>query len=193
MEPTSGLPRRTRSSLLSKPWSAELRSKCISGSPISSITVRSSSVSSPVMYNSIFLFNLRFKSRIIRGNRLTTLSIGTMRTFITDSCRFVVTRSKYSICSWNACAFAICPDGEAAPADTSPFFAIISSLTRFIRTSSLSISTRTERLPTFPLEADAFFGFSLASGFAVSFFSCAGFTSFDGPAAGASGISISSM
>ena len=38
-----------RTSADSRPWSAELRSRCIRGSPISSTTVRSSSVSSPVM------------------------------------------------------------------------------------------------------------------------------------------------
>ena len=49
MLPTSGLPRAIRVSLSSRPWSAELRSKCCRGSPIWSTTVRSSSVSSPVM------------------------------------------------------------------------------------------------------------------------------------------------
>ena len=39
------------------------------------------------------------KSRIIRGKRLTTLSIGTIRTFITDSCKFVVILSRYSTCA----------------------------------------------------------------------------------------------
>ncbi len=56
----------------------------------------------------------------------------------------VVTLSKYSICSSNAlfCAFS------CVETDTSEFLAIISSLTRFIRTSSFSISTRTVRLTT---------------------------------------------
>ena len=85
MVPVSGLPRSLRTSALSRPWSAELRSRCCNGSPIWSTTVRSSSVSSPVMHNSIFLFNLLERSRIISGNLFTTLSIGTIRTFITDS------------------------------------------------------------------------------------------------------------
>jgi len=100
IEPTSGFPLSIRVALSSRPWSAELRSKCCNGSPIWSTTVLSNSVSSPVIYNSIFFPNLRERSRIIRGNLFTTLSIGTIRTFITDSCRFVVIRSKYSICSW---------------------------------------------------------------------------------------------
>ena len=153
--------------MLSSPWSAELRRRCISGSPSSSITVRSSSVSSPVMYNSIFLFNLRFKSRIIRGNRFTTLSIGTIRTFITDSCRLVVTLSRYSIFSLNV-EF---DDKSAVPSaeetETKAFFAMISSLTRFIKTSNLSISTRTERLATFPF-VTGFFGASFFSSFCVT-------------------------
>ena len=90
----------------------------------------------------------------MRGNFCTTDSIGTIRTFITDSWRLVVTLSRYSICSLNA---------ELAEAsllvaliDTREFFAIISSLTRFIKESSFSISTRTVRFTTGLLDA-AFF------------------------------------
>ncbi len=85
----------------------------------------------------------------MRGNLFTTLSIGTILTFITDSCRLVVTLSKYSICSLiPLCAappFCIMVASEAA---TREFLAIISSLTRFINTSSFSISTRTVRFTT---------------------------------------------
>ena len=85
IEPTSLLPRSFLISALSRPWAAEFLNKCIIGSPISSITVLSSSVSSPDIYNSIFLPSFLFRSRIIRGNLLNTLSIGIIRTFITDS------------------------------------------------------------------------------------------------------------
>ena len=98
------------------------------------------------MHNSIFLFNLLERSRIIRGNLFTTLSIGTIRTFITDSWRLVVILSRYSICSWNDWFWKLPPSWE--PMDTRLFFAIISSLTWFISASSFSISTRTVRFVT---------------------------------------------
>ena len=162
MEPVAGLPLCARTSADSKPWSAELRIKCINGSPISSTTVRSSSVSSPVIYNSIFLSNFLDKSRTIRGNLLTTLSIGTIRTFITDSCKFVVTLSKYSICSLK---FALC-EFSCVDIDTKEFFAIISSLTKFIRESNFSISTRTVLFTT-GLPATGFFSAAGAAAFAA--------------------------
>ena len=93
------------------------------------------------MYNSIFLSSFLLKSLIIRGNLLTTLSIGIIRTFITDSCKFVVTLSRYSICSLKL--WLMLSEPSSLLAETRPFFAIISSLTRFISTSSFSISTRT--------------------------------------------------
>ena len=58
---------------------------------------------------------------------------------MTDSCRFVVTLSRYSICSLKPAPVA----PSVLEADTSEFLAMISSLTRFISTSSFSISTRT--------------------------------------------------
>ena len=93
------------------------------------------------MYNSIFLLSFLDKSRIIRGNFATTLSIGTIRTFITDSWRFVVTLSRYSICSLTEPVSPL--PSSAAVAEIREFFAIISSLTKFIRLSSFSISTLT--------------------------------------------------
>ena len=45
--PTRGLPAATRSSGCSRPWSSALRTRCTSGSPSASTTVRSSSVSLP--------------------------------------------------------------------------------------------------------------------------------------------------
>ena len=154
------MPSAIRSSLSSRPWSAEFLNKCWRGSPISSITVRSSSVSSPVIWSSIFLLSFLLKSLIIRGKRFTTFSIGTILTFITDSCRLVVTLSRYSICSLNAASLLVSSSVEFI--DTSPFLAIISSLTRFIRTSSFSISTRTVR-PTAGFAVDF-----LAAGCAAS-------------------------
>ena len=56
----------------------------------------------------------------------------------------VATLSRYSICSFTV---PLTIPAELA-ADTRPFFAMISSLTRFIRTSSFSVSTRTVRLTT---------------------------------------------
>ena len=81
------------------------------------------------------------RSRIMRGNLATTLSMGTIRTFITDSCRFVVTLSRYSICSLTEPLSPLF--SSAAVAEISEFLAMISSLTRFIRLSSFSISTLT--------------------------------------------------
>ena len=180
MLPTSGLPSAILSSFDSKPWSAALRIKCCNGSPISSITVRSNSVSSPVIWSSIFLSSFLLRSRTIRGKRFKTLSIGTIRTFITDSCRFVVTLSKYSICSLNPLSF-LC--SFVALLETNPFFAMINSLTRFIKTSSFSISTRTVRpIAGFALEVAFFSGFfcvaAAACAFGLSSVFFAGFDSF---------------
>ena len=58
---------------------------------------------------------------------------------MTDSCKEVVTLSRYSICSFTA----VLDVPDTADADTREFFAIINSLTRFIKVSSFSISTLT--------------------------------------------------
>ena len=47
MVPSSGLLLSRRSSGISNPWSAEFRTRCVSGSPMDSMTVLSNSVSSP--------------------------------------------------------------------------------------------------------------------------------------------------
>ena len=138
--PVRGLPLASRSSGCSTPWSRELRRRCIIGSPISSITVRSSSVSSPSMVRLISLFNSLDTSRTIRGKRLNTALTGTMRTFMTMFCRSVVTRSicsSVSVSSPRRCAWPICSRRTLL---------ITSSPIRFIRVSSLSISTRTDWL-----------------------------------------------
>ena len=63
---------------------------------------------------------------------------------MTDSCKLVVTLSRYSTCSLNS--FPTFP--MELVAETSEFFAMISSLTRFMRESSFSMSTRTVRFTT---------------------------------------------
>ncbi|WP_455216756.1 chemotaxis protein CheA [Kaarinaea lacus] len=60
--PVSGLPAAFRVSGNSIPWSIEFLTRCTRGSPIFSITVLSSSVCSPDMINSIFLFILLLRS-----------------------------------------------------------------------------------------------------------------------------------
>ena len=85
IEPTSFFPLSRLISALSIPWSAEFLRRCINGSPISSMTVLSNSVSSPDIYSSIGFPSFFVRSLIILGNLLTTLSIGIILTFITDS------------------------------------------------------------------------------------------------------------
>ena len=58
----------------------------VSGSLISSRTCRSSSVSSPFIFSSIFLSSSCDRSRTIRGSFDQALPIGCMRVFITPSC-----------------------------------------------------------------------------------------------------------
>ncbi len=102
---------------------------------------------------------------------MTTLSIGTILTFITDSCRLVVTLSKYSICSFTLLFLS------PTEAETSEFFAIINSLTKFMSTSNFSMSTRTVRLTT-GLETGAFFSFGFTAAGWLAGLSAAGALSF---------------
>ncbi len=90
--PVSSLPAAKRTSGVSIPWSQEFLIMWTSGSPISSTIDLSSSVSSPSISNSIFLFNSLVKSRIILGNLLNTFPIGSILVFITAIWRSVVTR-----------------------------------------------------------------------------------------------------
>ena len=80
---------------------------------------------------------------------------------------------------------AVSPSSDIL-ADTSPFFAIISSLTRFISTSSLSISTLTVWLTALLLAAAAFFACVSIEGFFVSSF----FASFEDVASDTSVCSV---
>ncbi|MNI15265.1 hypothetical protein D3C73_685610 [compost metagenome] len=134
--PTSFLPTAIRSWIGSIPWSTALRSKWTRGSPISSITVRSNSVSAPVMTRSTFLSNDFAKSRIILGNLLNTESTGTIRSFSTILCRSLLTLdicSTVSVKSLRLTSLANCSNRTLS---------IKSSLNKFISASKRSISTR---------------------------------------------------
>ena len=92
--PSAGLPAALRLSGASTPWSAEFRTKCVSGSLIASMMVLSSSVSFPSISMRIFLPQAVAKSRTTRGNLFQTLPMGCMRVFITPACNSVVIRFK---------------------------------------------------------------------------------------------------
>ena len=89
--PHAGLPRARRSSTGSMPWSSELRTRCISGSPIFSTTLLSSSVSAPVMISSISLPRSLETSRTTRLKRVKVSPICTMRSCSAES-RMLSTR-----------------------------------------------------------------------------------------------------
>ncbi len=91
MRPRSGLPAARRSSVRSRPWSAELRTMWVSGSLIRSSTWRSSSVSAPCISRSICLPSSAPRSRTMRGSFCQALPIGCIRVFITPSCSSAVT------------------------------------------------------------------------------------------------------
>ena len=74
------------------PWSTALRTRCVSGSRIASITVLSSSVSEPSIATLTCLPHLAARSRTTRGSLPHTLPIGCMRVFIMRVCRSVVMR-----------------------------------------------------------------------------------------------------
>ena len=69
-----------------------LRTMCVSGSRIASISVLSSSVSWPSISKRTFLPQATARSRTMRGNLLSTLPIGCIRVFITLACNSVVSR-----------------------------------------------------------------------------------------------------
>ena len=74
-----GLPDLSRSPGNSMPWSSEFRTKCTSGSLMSSTMVLSISVSWPWISNSTSFWREWAISRTKRGKRENTASIGTMR------------------------------------------------------------------------------------------------------------------
>ena len=81
----------SRSAGVSRPWSAELRTMCVSGSLIRSSTWRSSSVSAPCISSSICLPSSPERSRTMRGSFCQALPIGCIRVFMTPSCSSAVT------------------------------------------------------------------------------------------------------
>ena len=91
MVPCSPLPEASRSAGVSRPWSAELRTMCVSGSLIRSSTWRSSSVSAPCISSSICLPSSPERSRTMRGSFCQALPIGCIRVFMTPSCSSAVT------------------------------------------------------------------------------------------------------
>ncbi len=138
--PCAGLPRAARTSGASMPWSIALRTRCISGSPIFSTTVLSSSVSSPLTFSSTSLPSSRATSCTTRLKRPKVAPILTMR-----SCRALSrtssTRSdSVELHSWSSTLRA------RRAIRFAPAVAMISSPTRLIRRSSLSASTRTDWL-----------------------------------------------
>ena len=73
------------------PWSTALRTRCVSGSRMLSIRVRSSSVSAPSITSCTSRPQATATSRTVRGNLLKTCSIGCIRVLTAASCRELVT------------------------------------------------------------------------------------------------------
>ena len=86
MTPFSGFPAAARSSFSSIPWSTEFRIICISGSEICSIIFLSTSVVSPIIFNSMFLPTLRDASNTILFIFWNVLVSGIIRMDIMTSC-----------------------------------------------------------------------------------------------------------
>ena len=139
--PVGGFPAATRTSGDSSPWSTELRTRCVSGSEIFSISPRSSSVVSPDVVNSTCLPSRADSSRTIRGNRANTSEIGTIRMARTACCRLRVCRARSVSPGWPACP-ACC--SRPAPWRESIDSVITSSPTRFTNRSIFSVATRME-------------------------------------------------
>ena len=85
--PRSGLPAAIRSAAGSIPWSSALRTRWAIGSPISSSSERSSSVSRPSRTRSTSLPSCAERSRTSRGKRLKIVSIGIIRSCVTPAWR----------------------------------------------------------------------------------------------------------
>ncbi len=135
--PAAGLPAASRSAGVSRPWSSALRTRCTSGSPIASTTVRSSSVSWPTSSSSTCLPSLVERSRTSRGKRRKTASTGIMRTCMTIACRACEQRVRSAM----ACER---PGTSAWAARTSTWVRwTTSSPMRCISWSRRSASTRT--------------------------------------------------
>src|SRR5216684_1031440 len=95
--PRAGLPAFSRVCGSSRPWSAALRTRCESGSPSASITVRSSSTSAPCTSSSMLLFSRCARSRTARGSRSVKDENGVSRALITRPCSSRAVRRRRSI------------------------------------------------------------------------------------------------
>ncbi len=138
--PLAGLPAAVRTSADSMPWSMALRTRCISGSPIFSTTVLSSSASSPSTIRPMSLPSSRATSCTTRWKRLKVAPIFTMRSSSAASRTSSTSPDKTEVHS-SSSALWICWPIMLARAP-----AMISSPTRSISLSSLSESMRIERL-----------------------------------------------
>src|SRR5664279_4810810 len=99
IRPLACLPLAIRSSECSIPWSIEFLMMWISGSPLFSFTLLSTSVSSPNISRFISLPRLRDRSLTILGNFEKTFCIGCILIFMTASCRSEVTLSRKLVVS----------------------------------------------------------------------------------------------
>jgi len=140
MVPTSGLPRRRRSSGDSMPWSMELRIMCFSGSLICSMTFLSSSVSVPLILISIFLPSSKDMSLTTLRKRLKVPSTGTILTRMTCSCRSreILSRADVAPCRVRDRDESVTSLAHWVMRATD----MTISPTRFTSLSSLSVSTR---------------------------------------------------
>lgn len=84
--PSPSLPAALRSAGVSRPWSTALRIRWVSGSPMRSTTVLSTSVISPSTSKRTRLPVSTSSSRMMRGTRLKTVFIGWARIAIVESC-----------------------------------------------------------------------------------------------------------
>ena len=117
------------------PWSTQLRSTCMMGSLILSITVLSSSMLPPSTVNSTSLPWLLAISRIMRGNRAMTLSICIILMPSTFACISDVSLSMWSVISSSSLS------SRSDVLSTSLLRAITSSLTSSNSSSSLFMPT----------------------------------------------------
>ncbi len=134
--PMADLPEAARPSGSSNPWSIELRIKCTKGSLSRSMTVLSSSVSSPIVTSSIFLPRSRARSWIRRRKRPNSDPMGSIRTPMVESRSSSARRSISSatdLTAGSAQVAAICRRRDCA---------ITSSPTRSMSSSSRSAGTR---------------------------------------------------
>src|SRR5476649_2210407 len=138
--PLAGLPLATRTSAGSMPWSMALRTRCISGSPIFSTTVLSSSASSPSTTRPMSLPSSRATSCTTRWKRLKVAPIFTMRS---SSAASRTSSTRPDSVDVHSCSSTFC---KRWPIILVRAPAMINSPTRSISRSSLSESTRTERL-----------------------------------------------